>query len=69
MQVKTDQPGFVKDTESGLVVNKNKEHYEMIKSHRARAKELSELKHSVVVLEQQVAILSKLVNELIFGEK
>ncbi|MDR3502869.1 MAG: hypothetical protein P4L79_09825 [Legionella sp.] len=61
MKVQTESSGFVRDTQSGLVVNTNKSAFEQIKENRQREKEVRDLRREVDLLKQQVKELRELI--------
>lgn len=60
---KTKFPGFVKDTNTGVVINNNTIEYQRILDHRKHKRELSKVQNKVEVLQKELDAVRQLKDE------
>lgn len=67
--VKTDIPGYYKDTETNSIINKNYEELDLFLSQRERSKKLKNLEIETAVIKEELKDIKHLLLELIKNEK
>lgn len=65
MLTKTNFTGYEKDTDSNLIINKNKDEYTLYVQNRERAKEFRRLTMKVDRLTKEMAELRAVINQLL----
>lgn len=65
MHVKTNLPGYFKDTESGTIINKNIEEFKALKAKIKKAKEQEALAKKVDKLENDIQDIKSLLLQLV----
>lgn len=62
--VKTDMPGFVRDKQTGIIINNNIDQYKEFARQREKSKEYNNMKAELASMQQQIAKLTSLVQSL-----
>jgi len=60
MKVKTQVPGYVKDTETGVVINTDVNGYSLYKAHRAKLLSNKDLNAKVMKMEDDISEIKTL---------
>jgi len=60
MKVKTQIPGYIKDTETGVVINTDVNGYNLYKAHRSKLLSNKDLNAKVEKMENDIADIKKL---------
>lgn len=65
MLTKTNYAGYEKDTDSNLVINKNKDEYTLYVQNRERAKEFRRMSNQIEKLTKEMQELKASFNEIL----